>query len=240
MVTRSDTLLRHQKDHLKDPSKPAAAEVADEIVADSAYASGGQPAVDMMMNNTGIAYAQSTHTLGTSAPSLSKSGENGSLTSTEAAFSNGPIARADTFRPPPAVSAWNSEFDAQFPSWLIDDDFDIGMLDTPIAATMAELAPGWLNAPRRTSTSEKPITSLKHLWFTRMNDPLPSLPASGAASPSPPAQAEVDENYRRALHRRLQVRVSNLLLRLMEQSCAISPAGWHLFANFDSSQSNKR
>ena len=152
---------------------------------------------------------QSSQAIGTSASSLSKSGENGSLASTEAAFSNGAIRPSDTLRPARTVSSWNSEFDAQFPSWLIDDDFDIGMLDTPIAATMAELAPGCLNAPRRSSTSDKSINSLKHLWFTRMNDPLPSLPASGAASPTPPAQVEVDESYRRALHRRLQVRPSD-------------------------------
>jgi hypothetical protein len=197
---------------LKDSSKPATAEVADAGLTDSAYVNGNHTAGEMLMPASSVGYAQSAHTIGTSASSISKSGENGSLTSTEAAFSNGAIPPSDTFRPAPAVSTWNSEFDAQFPSWLINDDFDIGMLDTPIAATMAELAPGWLNAPRRSSTSEKPISSLKHLWFTRMNDPLPSLPASGAVSPSPPAQVEVDENYRRALHRRLQVRPSDQTL----------------------------
>ena len=194
---------------MKDASKPAAAEAIDEVVADSTYVNGGHPTTDILMAASGIGYAQPAHAVATSASSLAKSGEDESLTSTEAAYSTGTIPPPDTLRTAPAISAWNSKFDAQFPSWLIDDNFDIGMLDTPIAATMAELAPGWLNAPRKTSNSEQPITSLKHLWFTRMNDPLPSLPASGAASPSPPAPFEVDENYRRALHRRLQVRPSD-------------------------------
>lgn len=110
---------------------------------------------------------------------------------------------------PSEMGSWNVEFDSQFPPWLLDEDFDIGMLDTPIAATMAELAPGWLHVPRKTSNTGKPITSLKHLWFTCMNDPLPSLPASGAATPRTLPQGEVDEEYRRSLHRRLLVRPSD-------------------------------
>jgi len=110
------------------------------------------------VESSGRAY-QSSRAIDTYASSLSKSGEKGSLASTEAAFSNGAIRPFYAFHPARAVSSWNSEFDAQFPSWLIDDYFDIGMLDTPIAATIAELAPSCLNTPRRSSNSDKFINS---------------------------------------------------------------------------------
>ena len=104
--------------------------------------------------------------------------------------------------------AWNADFEAQFPSWLINDDFDLGLLNTPIAATMAEIAPSWPNPPRGSSdVSPIPLASMKHLWFTHLSNSRSSQPPSGTVTPRVnPHQTDVDEDYRHSLHKRLRVR----------------------------------
>jgi hypothetical protein len=121
------------------------------------------------MQSPGIGY-HSSQTIGNLLLHRSQSlGRTSSLASTEASFSNGVIWPLETFRSARAASSWNSEFDAQFPSWLIGDDFDIGMLEIPIAARIAELAPSCVNTPRGSSTGLKvPLIHLLEGYFAKL------------------------------------------------------------------------
>lgn len=99
------------------------------------------------------------------------------------------------------------DFEAQFPSWLLDGDFHAGILDTPLVTSMAELRPGWPETPYSTfsSTGLKPVPDTKSLWFTARDDGPEEVPQSGPPTP-PVSQVEVDDTYRQTLHQSLQIR----------------------------------
>lgn len=100
-----------------------------------------------------------------------------------------------------------SDFEAQFPSWMVDVDLHAGILDTPLVTTMAELRPGWPESPftPRDASAYKPVQNMKSLWFTGTDDLHEEIPPSGPATP-PASQVEVDDSYRQTLHQSLQIR----------------------------------
>ncbi|KIW12495.1 hypothetical protein PV08_09772 [Exophiala spinifera] len=106
------------------------------------------------------------------------------------------------------------DFEAQFPSWIVptDLDFHTGILDTPLATSMAELRPGWPDSPFTTfgSSTYKPVNNMQHLWFTPNDEGQEEVPQSGPATP-PASHVEVDDSYRQTLHQ-------SLLIRSVEQS----------------------
>lgn len=118
-------------------------------------------------------------------------------------FSSNPLA--NNFDP----SLDALDFEAQFPSWVVptDLDFHTGILDTPLATSMAELRPGWPESPfaMYSSSAYKPVDNMKRLWFTPNDDGQDEIPPSGAATP-PASQVEVDDSYRQTLHQSLQIR----------------------------------
>ena len=102
------------------------------------------------------------------------------------------------------------DFEAQFPSWVVDVDLHAGVLDTPLVMTMAELRPGWLDSPFASHdlSAYKPIQNMQRLWFTAPDNSQEEFPPSGPATP-PTTQAdqvEVDDSYRQTLHQSLQIR----------------------------------
>lgn len=105
----------------------------------------------------------------------------------------------------PAIDAL--DFEAQFPSWLIDGDIHAGILDTPLVTSMAELRPGWPESPYATygSSGYKPVHNMQRLWFTAIDEGQEEFPRSGPATP-PVSQVEVDDSYRQTLHQSLQIR----------------------------------
>ncbi len=120
-----------------------------------------------------------------------------------------------------SLDAFNFDFEAQFPSWLVDGDLQNGILDTPLVATMAELQPGWRDSPYATLenglSDYKPVSSMKRIWFTAHHDGDEGMPQSGPATPPgsrddegdeglPQSREEVDDTYRRTLTRSLQIR----------------------------------
>ncbi|KIW37533.1 uncharacterized protein PV06_10183 [Exophiala oligosperma] len=106
------------------------------------------------------------------------------------------------------------DFEAQFPSWIVPTDleFHTGILDTPLATSMAELRPGWPDSPFTTfgSSTYKPVDNMQHLWFTPNDEGQEEVLPSGPATP-PASHVEVDDSYRQTLHQ-------SLLIRSVEQS----------------------
>ncbi|KAK4941598.1 hypothetical protein LTR10_018475 [Elasticomyces elasticus] len=102
------------------------------------------------------------------------------------------------------------DFEAQFPSWMVDVDLHAGILDTPLVMTMAELRPGWSESPFASNnvSTYKPLQNMQRLWFTAPDESQEEFPPSGPATP-PTTQAdqvEVDDSYRQTLHQSLQIR----------------------------------
>jgi hypothetical protein len=109
------------------------------------------------------------------------------------------------------LDAFNFDFEAQIPAWLVDDDLHAGLLDTPLVNSMAELKPGWVESPYGTicQNGYRPAPSTKHLWFTPGHDTQEDIPPSGPATPptlQATSQVEVDDIYRQTLHQSLQIR----------------------------------
>ena len=111
-------------------------------------------------------------------------------------------------RTPFSIDAFDSYFDHQMPSWYLQEDFDLGMLSTPTAATMADLAPYWTQKPPEINTvAQTSAPNLKHTWFTHISDLHNGEHASGTATPLVgPRSDVVDEEYRRTLLKRLRHR----------------------------------
>ena len=111
---------------------------------------------------------------------------------------NGPEAEIDPV---------NFDFEAQFPSWLLDEDFHIGLLDTPLMNSMAELGPGWPDPSQTTDPygASSRVPNMKQMWFTCTDERYDNQPDSVPASPSA-MQTEVDDSYRQTLHQSLQIR----------------------------------
>jgi len=99
------------------------------------------------------------------------------------------------------------DFEAQFPSWLVDGDFHASILDAPLVTTMAELRPAWPDSPYSThgSSAYKPVQNMRRLWFTAGDETPDEVSASGPATP-PASQVEVDDSYRQTLHQTLLIR----------------------------------
>lgn len=108
----------------------------------------------------------------------------------------------------PAPAPTDFDFEAQFSSWLINNDFDNYAFDSHLLTSMVELGPAWPENPPVTSrTSDKPLASIRSLWFTNINEPRVDQSISGVATPVMHQQRiEVDDDYRQALNRRLQIR----------------------------------
>ncbi|KAK5713819.1 hypothetical protein LTR17_017445 [Elasticomyces elasticus] len=106
------------------------------------------------------------------------------------------------------VDDWSFTADYEHPSWMIDTALDTASFKTPFAMTMAELGQGMPNelfSP--TSLPRKPIPAVEHLWFTRLGEARGNGLESGTATPTLlQTRGEVDDEYHRALHRKLQIR----------------------------------
>ena len=119
---------------------------------------------------------------------------------------------ADVMQTPLSRETFDSCFDTQFPSWLIDENFDLEMLNTPIAVTMADLAPRYPSEmPRPTSQS---APNVKHFWFTNISIGYNSEQVSGTTTPTTTQTVEtyqnvVDEDYRKTLQERLRHRTQD-------------------------------
>ncbi|KAL2408443.1 hypothetical protein ABEF93_003413 [Exophiala dermatitidis] len=218
---RHDTLLRHQKDHQEDGSVTTAVEPRRGSVLsaqpdqtprpprpshdpldvammihpqDSSLAmnSAANPAVDVASLN----YASSEAPYTNVHPDANASRDSYSSTSA----SNPLMGTLD-----PVIEAF--DFEAHFPSWLVDGDFHASILDTPLVTSMAELRPAWSESPYATCgpTGYKPVPDTKRLWFTAKDDGREEVPQSGPATP-PASQVEVDDTYRQTLHQSLQIR----------------------------------
>ncbi|KAI1630221.1 early growth response protein [Exophiala viscosa] len=102
------------------------------------------------------------------------------------------------------------DFEAQFPSWMVDIDLNAGNLDTPLVMTMAELRPGWLDSPLASHgvSTYKPSQNMQRLWFTAPDESHEEFPPSGPATPltTQADQVVVDDSYRQTLHQSLQIR----------------------------------
>jgi Fungal specific transcription factor domain len=126
------------------------------------------------------------------------------------------------------MDLWDFGFDSQWPSWLAGDDFDLKAVNSSIAATMyqympspfpqltmPELYPQTTAEGHHTATSDLLETSaamegMRKRWFTHMDEDKGGGHSSGVVTPrhaNAPDQANVDENYRVNLTKRLRQRV---------------------------------
>ncbi|KAK5687755.1 hypothetical protein LTS10_001895 [Elasticomyces elasticus] len=107
--------------------------------------------------------------------------------------------------PSQLVDDWSFDIYYEHPSWTIDPAFDIASFETPFAVTMAELGQGMPNDPFcPTTLPRKPTTAVENLWFTRLDEARGNGLESRNATPS--TLQEVDDEYRRALHGKLQIK----------------------------------
>ena len=104
---------------------------------------------------------------------------------------------------------WNFGGDDGYGNWIMNSSFDFGTLDSPFAVTMAELGPGYPEVhPTKAPTPQRIAATVKHLWFTNIEGQ--SQLTSGITTPIPHETcAEVDDEYRQALQRKLQVSISD-------------------------------
>ncbi|KAK0262736.1 hypothetical protein LTR35_017664 [Friedmanniomyces endolithicus] len=107
----------------------------------------------------------------------------------------------------PASSSPGSALDDEFPSWLTEVAVDFNALSYPFPIDLVPLEYGWQDlSSENTNTVIASNPDLEKIWFTRMHEQSVSQPMSGAMTPEQnQTQPEVDENYRRTLHTRLQM-----------------------------------
>lgn len=216
----SDTLLRHQKDHLENASLDAtdrksrcsisggsdnqSKPLQDSIITDEAATSPPEQelALDPLMNAsldvTTLGYADDATTYHSiQADSNASAGAYPTTFASDQSGNNFDVS----------IDALNFDFEAQFPSWLVDGDLYAGIIDTPLVTTIAELQPGWPASPyaKVDPSRYKPVSDIKRLWFTGGDDAQNEIPQSGPATP-PESQVEVDDSYRQTLHQSLQIR----------------------------------
>ncbi|EXJ56848.1 hypothetical protein A1O7_07192 [Cladophialophora yegresii CBS 114405] len=192
---RHDTLLRHQKEHLDDPSV---------LVAKEQH----RPS-DAVTVSTSQVFASNTAALDVTASSAERS----QVTTNDASvdmyqtnfnFTTSHLSGGLDM----SLDPFSVDLETQFPSWLLDSDLHNGILDTPLVATMAELRPGWPESPNTTfggTTSYRPVSSMKRIWFTANDDCDDVMPQSGPTTP-PGSRDEVDDSYRQTLTQSLQIR----------------------------------
>ncbi|KIW22900.1 uncharacterized protein PV07_11148 [Cladophialophora immunda] len=219
---RHDTLLRHQKDHSADDISVAVAEgkrrssnplgPEDDQRAFSANPMPLHSATILSEQPDPILISNISSSLDAPATDYLKDGKNyqegqmASNTSTDVYSNNVPSDQSgsgfDT-----SIDVFNFDFEAQFPSWLVDSDLHGGILDTPLVATMAELRPSWPESPYATfgSSNYKPVSNTKRLWFMANDDAQDEVTRSGPATP-PGSRDEVDDTYRQTLTQSLQIR----------------------------------
>ena len=124
-------------------------------------------------------------------------------------YVNGSVLDASTGGHDRTAEAWNLDFESHFPSWMINETIDLGLFDSPLASTMAELGHSRSYIAQTVSSpSNTPIPSLQGIWHTHMQSHQDSPPGSGTATPVPAQsyQTEIDDEYRRTLHSKLQIR----------------------------------
>lgn len=225
-VLRSDTLLRHQKDHLENTSA-SASDLKDYSNGSGESEIQQTPAPTPGMTLSGIDVPTSgqdnmrpveshgnasldmsslTFPADTSSFQQMRGDSDASKSVFPAGFSSNDINT--NFEIP--LDAFNFDFESNYPSWLVDGDFHAGMLDTPLVTTMAELKPGWHESPYATMSASgnynvKSAPSMKHLWFTPGLEQQEDISTSGPATP-PASQVEVDDSYRQTLHQSLLIR----------------------------------
>ena len=120
------------------------------------------------------------------------------------ASANGNLLPTDSIIPRPLDYWMAQDFDVQFP-WFISENLDIGFLNSAGASTTAELTPrGSMELINRSNTHH-PLPRLEHIWYTRIPETAPGISTSPAPSVSEPSHIEIDEVYRRALLKRLNI-----------------------------------
>ncbi|EXJ82935.1 hypothetical protein A1O3_06752 [Capronia epimyces CBS 606.96] len=199
---RHDTLLRHQKYHQEGGS----------VVGVEPQEGSGILQNDMLGEAVVISPRVSTvaldHTINSALDVASLGYTNDEATYQDASkgiYQGQGASNPEACNLDPAIEAF--EFDAQFPSWLVDGDFNADILDTPLVTSMVELRPDWPESPYAPSGSRgiKPVPDTKRLWFITGHDGQEEVPRSGPPTP-PASQVEVDDSYRQTLHQSLQIR----------------------------------
>lgn len=221
----SDTLLRHQKDHLEDSPKGglemntrsqtsrasslrAMHQEASLIPSNDAAMSPSSQYVRDRNNYSGL-LEHNTVKSATHATICETNQPSTDSPNTTATF-NQTIQGAPGFDMPfdAPFDMFNFDLEAEYPTWWCDSDFQASFLDTPLINSMAELKPSWTESPYATLSPNgiyKSAPSMKHLWYTPGVNSQDELPASGPATP-PDTQVEVDDSYRQTLNQSLQIR----------------------------------
>ncbi|KAK0262732.1 hypothetical protein LTR35_017660 [Friedmanniomyces endolithicus] len=94
----------------------------------------------------------------------------------------------------------------EFPPWLMDCAVDWNIFSSPYATDLMPFAHGWSNSPSENiATVNAPSPDLERIWFTHMDEQTDSQCLSQGMTPDRnQRRADIDENFRRTLHTRLQ------------------------------------
>lgn len=203
----SDSLLRHIKDHHKNPGDNE----IQESSSTSAWPSAGLELTTEIDNRQQSA---STATSLNASTSMSVQGDMSNMSVRAYHVQQNHIERLQ----PTSEDAplWNlgygltdsnfvnsSQAELGFENWLTYGHLDDSLLrDWPFVLDDTNLSvprgdPAYSNA--------KPLADLQNFWYTHMDKDEAGV--SGFASPVPSNNQEVDDNYRQSLHRKLQIRV---------------------------------
>lgn len=109
----------------------------------------------------------------------------------------------------PNESSLDLAFGNDVPSWFMDFTADLDALSSTFGSDIASFGYGSSGHPfEHVNVEDTPHPNLEQIWFTRMQESNNSRPQSHGMTPEPgQMQAEINEDYRRTLHRRLQINV---------------------------------
>jgi hypothetical protein len=106
------------------------------------------------------------------------------------------------------ASSTTMDFDTMYPNCFFYGSLDGFVQEWPFILGNGEIDPNVLdNHGINLDMPEEPSPNLQRIWYTNLENGIDDRIPSGYATPLPPhSQNDVDENYRRSLHRKLQIR----------------------------------